>query len=139
MKVLKNDLTLEERQIALAFMSGEDEVLFSQYALMAYIMDKLTDVSEDIRVYNEDKSDFSYNLEKVYELKDEFKASATLCTVYMELVDVFKTQTLKNVTVGLASAVNSLVESVNSINTEELTQQLEQTFVNMQKESGLNG
>lgn len=139
MKVLKNDLTLEERQIALAFMNGEDEILFSQYALMAYIMDKLTDVSEDIRVYNEDKSDFSYNLEKVYELKDEFNASETLYTVYMELVDVFKTQTLKNVTVGLASAVNSLVESVNSINTEELTQQLEQTFVNMQKESGLNG
>ena len=135
MKVLKEDLTLEERQIALAFMNGEDEVLFSQYALMAYIMDKLTDVSEDIRVYNEDKSDFSYDLEKVYELKNEFNANATLYTVYMELVDVFKTQTLKNVTNGLASAVNSLVESVNSINADELTKQLESTLVELKKEA----
>lgn len=139
MKVLKNDLTFLEQRVALSLMMDAVDVVCAKYTLIAFLIDMCTDLSEEVKIYTENEEDYTYDLEKVDNFTSDFFNDSFLRELYNRCMTTYNMQLNKNVTDTLINAVNGLSESLGSINTEELTQQLEQTFVNMQKESGLNG
>lgn len=139
MKVLKNDLTFLEQRVALSLMMDTVDVVCAKYTAIAFIIDMCTDMSEEVKIYTENEEDYTYDLEKVDIFTFDFFNDSFLRELYDRLMNAYNMQLNKNVTYTLVEAVNGLSESFGSINTEELTQQLEQTFANMQKESGLNG
>ena len=139
MKVLKNDLTFLEQRVALSLMMDAVDVVCAKYTAIAFIIDMCTDTSEEVKIYTENEEDYTYDLEKVDNFTFDFFNDSFLRELYNRLMNAYNMQLNKNVTDTLIEAVNGLSESFGSINAEELTQQLEQTFVNMQKESGLNG
>jgi hypothetical protein len=139
MKVLKNDLTFLEQRVVLSLMMDAVDVVCAKYTLIAFLIDMCTDASEEVKIYTDNKEDYTYDLEKVDNFTSDFFNDSFLRELYNRCMTAYNMQLNKNVIDTLIEAVNSLSESFGSINAEELTQQLEQTFVNMQKESGLNG
>lgn len=136
MKVLKNDLTFDEQNIALDLMMEQDSVVTAKYVLIGYILDKCTDYNskKTEKVEDDGSCVFTFSVDDIENVKNEFFDDEDLIALYNRCMMTYNMQLTKNVTNGLISAINGLVENFGSIDSESLTKQLEQTFVNLQKE-----
>ena len=136
MKVTKDSLSIVEKRVALSYAIGQEDVILGRYGLMGYILDKMTDT--DVRDYALDENgeptdEYGYDVEKVMAIEKEFFDNKVLKGAYDEVYNDFKLQLEKNISDTFVTAIENLAQSLDNINTDELTTQFEKLMVDMSK------
>ena len=137
MKVNKTALGFEDKELALMYMLDQSDVMYAEYGLLGFILDRCTGV--DVRAYatEEDKKEkndhYAFDIDKVEKHYKDFFENEYLKAIYDDLMKKYELQLLKNNTDTFVASISGLAESLSNINTDELTTQVEQLLIDAQK------
>ena len=129
MKVIKDYLTIDEKDGVLNYMLEQENSVLAEYVLTAALLDLCTD--EDMRIYDEKGEDFEFNFDKVDEYAKEVKTQ--LADAYKEMLWFYSNQIVANNTKTLEAVVTGFIEQMNSINADDLTEQFKTMMVQLQE------
>lgn len=137
MKVNKTSLDFENKEYALMYMLNQQDVVYAEYGLIGFILDRCTDA--DVRAYDneEDKAErndnYAFDIDEVEKYYDDFFKNEHLRKVFDDLMKKYELQLSKNSTDTFVASLSDLADSLSSVNAEDLTKQLEQMLVDAQK------
>ena len=129
MNVIKDYLSIDEKDGVLNYMLEQENSVLAEYVLTAALLDLCTD--EDMRIYDEKGEDFKFNFDKVDEYAKEVKTQ--LADAYKEMLWFYSNQIVANNIKTLEAVVTGFVEQMNSINADDLTEQFKTMMVQLQE------